>query len=95
MLANQGLGMRSPGKPGIGYCLAIPKSDDRLNKLFLNTEFYNGGWAHALKLAPETVVPRKLERRFTNVDINRLTKDCILADLAGYDEWIGRTKDEE
>lgn len=93
-LAMMGLGLRDKGKPGKGYCLAIPKSDDKLGRLFHDGEFNHGGWALALKQAPETIVPRGLERRFTNVDINRLTKDCVLVDLAGYDAWTGRSEVE-
>ena len=89
-LAMMGLGLRDKGKPGRGYCLAVPKSDDKLGRIFHDGEFNHGGWTLALKQAPETIVPRGLERRFTNVDINRLTKDCVLVDLAGYDEWTGR-----
>lgn len=39
-------------------------------------------------------MPRGLERRLTNVDINRKTTDCLLVDLAGYDEWTGRAEME-
>lgn len=94
-LAMMGLGLRDKGKPGKGYCLAVPKNDDKLGRIFEAGEFNHGGWTLALKQAPETIVPRGLERRFTNVDINRLTKDCVLVDLAGYDEWTGRGEVEE
>lgn len=94
-LALMGLGLRDIGKPGQGYCLAIPKRDDKLNRIFGDSNFHNGGWTLALQQAPEAIVPRKLERKFTNVDINRLTKDCVLVDLAGYDAWIGRNEVEE
>lgn len=93
-LSQMGLGMRDKGKPGKGYCLAVPKNDDKLGRIFHDGEFNHGGWTLALKQAPETIVPRGLERRFTNVDINRLTKDCVLVDLAGYDEWTGRAEVE-
>ncbi|PZU23930.1 MAG: hypothetical protein DI589_06645 [Shinella sp.] len=89
-LAMTGLGLRDKGKPGKGYCLAIPKRDDKLNRIFTDSDFHNGGWSMALRQAPETVVLQNLERKWTNVDINRLTKDCILVDLAGYDDWTGR-----
>jgi hypothetical protein len=89
-LAMMGLGLRDKGKPGQGYCLAIPKNDDKLNRLFYDGEFNHGGWTMALKQAPDSIVLRGLERKFTNVDINRLTKDCLLVDLAGYDAWTGR-----
>ncbi len=94
-LAMMGLGLKDKGKPGRGYCLAVPKSDDKLGRIFHDGEFNHGGWTLALKQAPETIVPRGLERRFTNVDINRLTKDCVLVDLAGYDDWTGRGEVEE
>ncbi|MDW5313738.1 hypothetical protein [Rhizobium sp. PL01] len=95
-LSVLGLGLRDIGKPGVGYCLAIPKNDDgALNKLFAETDFHRGGWTHALKQAPETIVLQNLDRRFTNVDINRQTRDCILVDLAGYDAWTGRVRETE
>lgn len=93
-LAMMGLGINDRGRPGKGYCLAVPKRDDKLSRVFHDGEFNHGGWALALKQAPETIVPRGLERRLTNVDINRKTTDCLLVDLAGYDEWTGRAEME-
>ncbi len=94
-LAMMGLGLRDKGKPGKGYCLAVPKNHDKLARIFADSEFNHGGWTLALKQAPETIVLRGLERRFTNVDIDRVTKDCVLVHLAGYDEWTGRGDVEE
>ncbi|WP_377299637.1 hypothetical protein [Rhizobium sp. SGZ-381] len=86
-LALLGLGLREQGRPCKGYALAIPHSDDNLNRLFADKEFHHGGWTLALGQAPETIVPRALTPAEKTVKINRAAKVCKLVDLAGYDEW--------
>lgn len=91
-LALMGLGIRDKGDPAQGYTLAIPHSDDNLDRLFADSDFHHGGWTLALKQAPETVVLRTASgeegKRLKTVKINRLSKTCTLVDLKGYDAWM-------
>jgi hypothetical protein len=87
-LALIGLGIREQGKPCKGYALAIPQTDDNLNRVFADSEFNHGGWTLALKQAPQTVVPRNLSKAEKTVKINRLPKTVTLVDLQGYDELL-------
>lgn len=92
-LALAGLGIRDlpaadRSNPCKGYALCIPHSDDSLNKLFADGEFSRGGWTEALRLGPDTIVPRNLSKTAKTVKINRAAKTCTLVDLAGYDEWV-------
>lgn len=87
MLATVGLGLRAVGKPTVGYGLAIPYSDPKVDRIFEGTDYLKGGWTLALKQAPETVVPRGLVKAVQNVKINRLTKFCTIVDLKGYDDF--------
>jgi hypothetical protein len=92
-LALLGLGIRDipsadQSNPCAGYALAIPHSDDGLNRLFGDSEFSRGGWTQALRLGPESVVPRGLTKAAKTVKINRTAKTCTLVDLAGYDAWV-------
>lgn len=88
-LALMGLGIRDAGDPAEGYCLAIPNTDDNLNRLFGDSEFNQGGWTQALKQAPEAIVPR-CDKRLKTVKINRVAKTVTLVDLKGYDAWVER-----
>lgn len=92
-LALMGLGLRDKGDPGKGYTLAIPHSDDNLNRLFADSDFHNGGWTLALKQAPETIVIRTAGeegKRLKTLKISRASKTCTLVDLKGYDAWMER-----
>ncbi|KQR30144.1 hypothetical protein ASF91_15110 [Rhizobium sp. Leaf155] len=85
-LALIGLGIREKGKPCKGYALAVPHSDDNLNRVFADSEFNHGGWTLALKQAPASIVPRNLCKADKTVKINRLAKTVTLVDLVGYDD---------
>lgn len=91
-LALMGLGLRDRGDPGKGLTLAIPHSDDNLDRLFADTDYHHGGWTLALRQAPETIVlrlpPGNEGKRLKNVRINRAVKNCTLVDLQGYDAWV-------
>lgn len=94
-LALLGLGIRDlpaidQTNPCKGYALCIPHSDDGLNRLFQDSEFSRGGWTQALKLGPDQIIPRNLNKTAKTVKINRATKTCTLVDLAGYDAWVTR-----
>ncbi|GCA49287.1 hypothetical protein KGO5_01730 [Sinorhizobium sp. KGO-5] len=94
-LALLGLGVRDrpkddPNNPCTGYALAVPMSDDNLNRLFGDSEFARGGWTDALQLGPEEIVPRGLAKAMKTVKINRAAKTCTLVDLQAYDEWVDR-----
>lgn len=94
-LALIGCGIRDvrgadQNNPCEGYALAIPHSDDSLNKLFQDSEFSRGGWTQALRLGPDEIIPRSLTKAAKTVKINRTAKTCTLVDLAGYDAWVGR-----
>jgi len=84
-LAMIGLGLRPAGKPASGMCLMIPHSDPALERIFDGTDYYRGGWANVLKQAPDDVVLRGLEKRWHNIKINRLAKNCLLVDMKAYD----------
>lgn len=86
-LALMGLGLREPGGRFAGYCLAIPHADDNLDRLFADSDFHHGGWTLALRQAPETVVPKGLEKAEKTVKINRVAKTVTLVDLTGFDAW--------
>lgn len=86
-LAHVGLGLRPSGQPGTGPCLAIPHSDAMLDKIFKDSDYYAGGWVNVLKQAPEAVVLRNLDKRYKNIKINRLAKNCLLVDLKAYDAY--------
>ncbi|WP_152986849.1 hypothetical protein [Pseudovibrio sp. POLY-S9] len=85
-LGLAGLGLRKEGNPGQGACLAIPSQHPALNKIFQETDFFEGGWSLILKQAPTDVVLRGLETKFHNVKIQRTTKRCLLLDLKAYDD---------
>lgn len=87
-LALIGLGLRERNSPCKGYALAIPHSDDNLNRIFADSEFNHGGWTLALKQAPESIVPRNLTKAHKTVKINRMPKTVSLVDLAGYDAMM-------
>ncbi|MFC0809106.1 hypothetical protein ACFHWW_27310 [Ensifer sp. P24N7] len=94
-LALLGLGVRDvpkndPNNPCTGYALAVPMSDDNLNRLFADSEFARGGWTDALYLGPGEIIPRGLTQTMKKVKINRATKTCVLVDLQAYDEWVDR-----
>lgn len=86
-LAHVGLGLRPAGQPAPGHCLAIPHSDPMLERIFKDTDYHSGGWANVLKQAPEEVVPRGLDKRWRNIKINRMAKNCLLVDLKAYDAF--------
>ncbi|NTF67703.1 hypothetical protein [Rhizobium rhizogenes] len=85
MLATVGLGIRDRHSPQPGYCLAIPFSSSKVDKVFEGTDFYRGGWTNALRQAPPSVALRGLEKKLVDVKINRVTQRCTIVDLAGYD----------
>lgn len=87
-LALIGLGIREKSSPCRGYALAIPHTDDNLNRVFADSEFNHGGWTLALKQAPQTIVPRGLTKALKTVKINRTAKTCTLIDLEGYDAMM-------
>lgn len=94
-LAMMGLGLRKKGDPGKGYCLAVPINEDKLERVFHGSEFEHGGWTMALRQAPETITLRNLEPKYSLIDVARVSRRCVLVDLAGYDEWTGRGEAEE
>lgn len=87
-LALLGLGIRQKNDPCRSYAIAIPISDDNLDRLFADSDYHRGGWTAALVQAPETIIPRGLDKRLKTVSINRAKKTCMLLDLQGYDEWM-------
>ncbi|WFS02203.1 hypothetical protein [Rhizobium tumorigenes] len=87
MLATVGLGIRDRGSPRPGYCLGIPFSCPKVDRVFEATDYLKGGWTLALKQAPETVVVRGLDKAMKTIKINRMAKHCTIVDLKGYDDW--------
>lgn len=92
-LALAGLGLVPAGKFGSGGpYLAVPNSHPALAKIFADHDLHAGGWWTALKQAPENVVLRDQGTR-QNVKIQRVTKWCLLVDLAAYDNLAGKAED--
>lgn len=83
-LALAGLGLQPAESAGVGPFLAVPAGKHpALNKIFQETDFYEGGWSMALKQAPEDVVRRGAQAK--TVKIQRSPIHCLLVDLAAYD----------
>ena len=84
-LALAGLGLLRAEGPGAGPFLAVPSGKHpALNKIFQDTDFFEGGWSMALKQAPEGVVRQGTRAKV--VKIQRVAKYCLLVDLAAYDK---------
>jgi len=86
MLASVGLGIRDRHSPRPGFCLAVPFSSSKVDRIFDGTDYHRGGWTVALKQAPENIVLRRIERRHMQVKINRINQMCSIIDLSAYDE---------
>jgi hypothetical protein len=85
MLATVGLGLRDRQSPRPGYCLAVPFSSSKVDKIFDGTDYHRGGWTVALKQAPDNIVLRRIERKHLQVKINRINQMCSIIDLEAYD----------
>jgi hypothetical protein len=86
-LALAGLWMFKAGDKTEGYCLAVPRSHDALDPIFAGTEYRSGGWYHALKQAPEEIVPPRFMDH--TVKMGKLAKYCLLVDMTAYDKRRG------
>ncbi|MBB3386000.1 MULTISPECIES: hypothetical protein [unclassified Rhizobium] len=86
LLASVGLGIRDRHSPRPGYCLAVPFSSSKVDRIFDGTDYHRGGWTVALKQAPENIVLRRIERKHLQVKINRINQMCSIIDLEAYDE---------
>ncbi|MEO1110113.1 MAG: hypothetical protein AAFX90_19540 [Pseudomonadota bacterium] len=84
-LALAGLGLLRAEGPGAGPFLAVPSGKHpALNKIFQETDFFEGGWSMALKQAPADVVRQGTRAKV--VKIQRVSKYCLLVDLTAYDK---------
>lgn len=86
-LALAGLGLKPAGGrvPGTGPYLCVPKTHQLLATIFRDTDFFDGGWWHALKQAPESIVLRGHSDAVQTIKISGAAKNCLLIDLAAYD----------
>ncbi|QFS98876.1 hypothetical protein FIV06_15720 [Labrenzia sp. THAF191b] len=76
-LALVGLGLLPAASAGVGPFLAVPTGKHpALNKVFQESDFYEGGWSTALKQAPEDLVLRGGQAK--TVKIQRSPKHCLL-----------------
>jgi hypothetical protein len=88
-LEMAGLGLRPAGDPSPGYCLAVPNSHPALDRIFEGTDYHHGGWTQALRQAPDEIVPRALEHRHQVIKINKISRRCVLVDMAAYERLVG------
>lgn len=88
-LALAGLWLFKAGDKTDGYCLAIPRSHDALEPVFRETEYRGGNWYHALKQAPEEIVPARWHDH--TVKMGKLSKYCLLVDMAAYEKRGGQS----
>jgi hypothetical protein len=69
--------------------LCVPLSGVGLERMYAGTQFSSGGWGGALKQASHDVVIRN-RGNGQNVKINRITRRCLLVDLAAFDGFVKR-----
>jgi hypothetical protein len=93
MLASVGLGIRDRQSPRPGYCLAVPFTSSKVDRIFEGTDYYRGGWTVALKQAPESIVLRRIDRKFLQLKINKINQMCSIIDLQAYDEISAEFED--
>lgn len=89
-LALAGLSLLKAESASAGPFLAVPTGKHpALNKLFQDTDFFEGGWSMALKQAPDSLVRRGSQGR--TVKIQRVAKHCLLVDLKAYDRLVEKS----